>query len=361
MLERFWKRIIRHKHVSIWSIPAFFLWMASFVYRLAFLVKQSSVKEVVKVKVPVISIGNLTVGGSGKTPMVACIAGDLLREGFRVGAVSSGYGRGEEISFIEPGYRVVNMNPEQTGDEVMLLAKELPEAIFSVDVSKTVAASKLAETGDVDVIIVDDGYQHFTLARNINLVTYDAAIKKHLIRMFPRGMLREPLTALRRADIIVITRSNFARDLHKLRRRLQGIHPEADLYHAQFGADELIGRTQTRSVKYMEDKSVFLFAGVGNFRALEKQVAALAGDLDYAMELSDHQQYDQELLQEIKTEAEEWDSDLIVTTAKDWVKLGDFDFGREIYYLNLRIDLDPGEEKLIQNIQQKLNLVKRDS
>ena len=75
----------------------------------------------------------------------------------------------------------------------------------------------------------------------------------------------------------------------------------------------------------------------------------------------DPQQYAQELLQEIKTEAEEWDSDLIVTTAKDWVKLGDFDFGREIYYLNLRIDLDPGEEKLIQNIQQKLNLVKRDS
>ena len=88
------------------------------------------------------------------------------------------------------------------------------------------------------------------------------------------------------------------------------------------------------SVKYLEDKSVFLFAGVGNFRALRKQVAALTADIDCAMELSDHQQYDQTLLQQIRDSAAKAGSDVILTTGKDWVKLGDFD-SRDIDYVRM--------------------------
>jgi tetraacyldisaccharide 4'-kinase len=122
---------------------------------------------------------------------------------------------------------------------------------------------------------------------------------------------------------------------------------------------ELVGRDITRPLKYIEDKAVFLFAGIGNFRALRRQVGALCDDLDCAMELSDHQQYDLELLQRIKDEADRHDSDVILTTGKDWVKLQDFAFGREIYYLSQSVDLDPGEEKLIGNLITRLNLVTR--
>jgi tetraacyldisaccharide 4'-kinase len=177
-----------------------------------------------------------------------------------------------------------------------------------------------------------------------------------MLKAFPYGVLREPISAMSRADVIIITRAKFAKDIAKLRRRLAGFSPRADIYHAGFVSNALIAEDTRLPVKYIEDKSVFLFAGVGNFQSLRKQVTALAGDLDCALELSDHQVYDEPLLSRIKAMADELNSDLILTTCKDWVKLGDFDFGREVYYLSLSIDLDPGEEKLTQKIMQNLNL-----
>lgn len=357
--ERTWKKILRRKGLSLWNIPAFGLWVVSLFYRLAARVSEPSVEEQTRVDVPVLSVGNITVGGTGKTPMVASIASRLLREEYRVGIVSSGWGRPDETPIVEPGYRVSHLPVDSTGDEVMLLAELLPEAWFSVHSVKAEAAKALAATGEVDVIIVDDGFQHRRLYRDLDLVTYDGAVTKKFLHMFPYGLLREPIRSLRRADVIVITRANFAPDLSAVRRRLSRVNPKVELYHAQFGSGDLVGRGRRLPVKYLEDKSVFLFAGVGNFKPLRKQVQVLSGDLDYALELSDHQQYDSELLERIRGLADEADSDVIVTTGKDWVKLGDFDFGRETYYLSQTVDLDPGEEKLIAHIVDRLHLAKR--
>lgn len=356
MLEQIWKRILRREPVSLWHFPAVLLWFGSLGYRVGLSLKRGRTKELVKVDVPVISIGNISVGGTGKTPMVNFLAQFLLADGLRVGIVSSGYARQSEEPFVEPGYRVRELEAAETGDEVKLLALSLPEALFSVHPQKHEAARRLAETGKVDVIIVDDGFQHWELARDIDIVTYDAAIKPHLLRPFPAGVLREPLSALKRADIIIITRSNFAKDILRLQNRLRAINPKAQHYHAQFESTEIVSDEQALSVKYLEDKSVFLFAGVGNFRILRKQVKRFCASLDEAMELSDHQIYTPELLADIKRRADEQDSDVILTTQKDWVKIGDFDFGREAYYLNQEIDLDPGEEKLIASLVERLQL-----
>ncbi len=310
----------------------------------------------VRVGVPVISVGNITVGGTGKTPMVEFIARYLLDDGFRVGIVSSGYGRHHRGSFVEAGYRVQQRPTEETGDEVQLLARLLPAAVFSVDRSKAAAARRLEESQSVDLMIIDDGFQHRQLARDLDLVTYDAAIPGRMLKHFPYGVLREPLTALNRADVIVITRSNFARDIGRLKRRLRRINPRAKHFHAQFFIEELVGHQRRLPVKYLEDKSVFLFGGVGNFRPLRRQVAALSADLDYALELSDHQRYDRSTLKKIKAMVDHHDSDVVLTTGKDWVKLGDFDFEREIYYLAQSIDLDPGEEKLVAHLKRRLSL-----
>jgi len=356
MLEQFWKKIVRRKPYTLWDIPALLLWIASFGYRLGFWLQRKMAGTSVKVSVPLISIGNITVGGSGKTPTVAFLAEDLIDIGVRVGIVSSGYRRSGSESFVAPGYKVQQMGVGVTGDEVMLLAHRLPDAVFSVNPIKAIAAQELAESGQVDVIIVDDGFQHHRLARDIDLVTYDAGLKKRWLKPFPYGLLRESRKALGRADIIVITRAKFALDINAIKRDLRKLNPSAHIYHAAFEAHNLIGRDRQWPIKYLEDKSVYLFAGVGNFRSLKRQVSALAGDLDYALELSDHQAYEQALLEKIKTNAARFDSDLILTTFKDWVKLSDFDFGREFYYLDLVVDLNPGEEKLVAEIMQRLNL-----
>jgi len=360
MLEQLWKKIIRREPYSYLDLPAFLLWLASFLYRAAFKLRRAVAGEPVRLSAPVLSVGNITVGGSGKTPVVAFLARDLLSAGIRVGIVSSGYGRTDRAPFIERGYKVQEMQVAQTSDEIMLLARLLPEAHFSVDPVKTTAARRLAESCEVDMIIVDDGFQHFGLARDIDLVTYDAGLERRLLKPFPYGVLREPKSALARADIIVITRAKFAIDINAIKRDLRKISPGAGLYHATFHAVNIIGQDRRLSIKYLEDKSVFLFAGVGNFRALERQVSALSADLDHALELSDHQRYDTTLLEHIKKKADHYDSDLILTTFKDWVKVGNFDFDREFYYLDLVIDLDPGEEKFVAEVIDRLKLTPRE-
>lgn len=360
--ESVWKKILRRRRFSLWGLAALPLWAASLPYRFVPRLARRFTRETVRPKVPVVCIGNITVGGTGKTPLVKLVADMLTAEGFRVGIVSSGYGRRSDKSFIEPGYRVSStMAADETGDEVMLLATLLPDAIFSVGSIKAEAAVQLADLNQVDLIIVDDGFQHYRLERDLDLVTYDAAIKGHLMRPFPAGVMREPRSALRRADAIVITRSNFARDIGVLQKRLRRISPRAAHYTAQFSTNELIGRDRQWPIKYIEDKSVLLFAGIGNFEPLRRQMSVLAGDLDEAIEFSDHQEYDRETLEAIKRVADEHESDVIVTTGKDWVKLGDFDFGREIYYLAQSIDLDPGEEQLAAWIIEQLGLRKEDT
>lgn len=361
MLERVWKAILRRGSLSLLAIPAMLLWLVSLVYRVLFRLKRATVGDPQKVKVPVIAIGNLTVGGSGKTPLVEFIARHLIDRGMRVGIVSSGYGRSTDRSFVEPGYRVQEMEASETGDEVSLLALLLPDAVYSVDRNKTAAAQRLAETNLADVIIVDDAFQHFTLARDIDIVTFDAAVRKRMLRPFPYGLLREPLTALSRADVLIITRFNLARDRSRLRRELNRLAPRVPQYRAQFVLSELVGADQRLPIKYIEDKSVFLFAGIGNFRSLLTQVDSLAGDLDFALELSDHQRYDDALLTRIKRLADKYESDMIVTTGKDWVKIRGFDFGRECYYLGLSVDLDPGEERLVTYLMERLGLEEQDS
>ncbi|MEW6411817.1 MAG: tetraacyldisaccharide 4'-kinase [Candidatus Zixiibacteriota bacterium] len=358
MLERWWKKIVRRPGMSLLAIPAFFLWLVSLVYRLGFYIRKKTTKPMVKLNIPVISIGNISVGGTGKTPLVAVLSRFMLDEGYRIGIVSSGYGRSSEEPVLGEGYEIRDLDPDITGDEMKHLAGLLPDAVFSVDKVKAIAAQRAADSGKVDLVIVDDGFQHFQLARDIDIVTYDAAIKRKQLKPFPYGFLREPVSSLKRADVIIITRAKFAKNLHGLQKRLLRINKSAEHYHAQFTATNIIGKEQTLSVKYLEDKSVFLFAGVGNFGSLRRQVSALCADLDFAMELSDHQVYDEELLERIKTLADKYDSDLILTTGKDWVKLQDFDFDREIYYLNQTVDLDPGEEKLVAYIEEKLKLEK---
>ncbi|HOD65729.1 MAG TPA: tetraacyldisaccharide 4'-kinase [candidate division Zixibacteria bacterium] len=359
MIERCWKRFLRRSGMSPWGLLGPPLWLASLLYRFVPGLHRRLTKERVRLSVPVIAVGNITVGGTGKTPMVHLLARRLIDEGFRIGIVSAGWGRAGDEPILDEGTGLQDRSADDVGDEVLLLAHLVPQAVFSIHPSKSEGARRLAACGErLDAVIVDDAFQHYRLARDLDLVTYDAALPARVLRPFPYGVMREPRSALRRADIVVITRANFARDIGRLSRRLCKISPRAAHYTAQFSISGLVGAERRYPVKYLEDKSVFLFAGVGNFEPLRRQVSVLAGDLDAALELSDHQRYDAATLARIKRLADRHDSDVIVTTGKDWVKIRHFDFGRELYYLAQSVDLDPGEEQLIAAIEDRLNLRK---
>lgn len=358
MFEKLWKKILRRERFSYLSLLAFVLWIVSLFYSVIIKLFWMTSKDVIKTKTPLISIGNITVGGTGKTPIVAFIAQFLLKEDYKIGIVSSGYGRKSSKNYILDGYKISQLDSSEIGDEVKHLAEILPNAIFSIHHIKAEAARLLDKMNDVDLIIVDDGFQHRQLHRDLNIVTIDASIDKKHLKLFPYGILREPEKQLSEASHFIFTRTELAQELPSLIQHITEYNHDAIQYFARFSATEIIGYKQSFPIKYLEDKSVLLFAGIGNFKALEKQVLRLCAEIDFALEFSDHQEYTKELLESIKLLADKHNSDLILTTGKDIVKLDNFDFGREFYYLNQTIDLDPGEEKLIEYIKKELNLKK---
>lgn len=361
MLESIWKKILRRRGVSLWSIPAAVLWVLSLGFGIATKVRSTKPKDQVRVSVPVISVGNIAVGGSGKTPLVKLLTQLLLQRGLRVGIVSSGFGRSIDMPLVEEGRAIFARSADETGDEPKMLAGEFPDVQFAIHPSKTQGARLLVERGQVDVMIVDDGFQHTGLHRDLDLVAFDAAVPPRRLRLFPYGVLREPVKSLSRADLIVITRADFSKDISSLKADVRRRAPQSEIYSARFNAGELVGRNRRKPVKYLDDKSVLLFAGVGHFDSLRRQVQAMSGALVATVELADHHRYDHNTFEHIERVVDRVNPDVILTTAKDWVKAGNFDFGREFYYLTLQVDLDPGEEHLAALVMARLGLANGES
>ena len=356
MLEQFWKIILRRGRYSPLAVPAFFLWVASYLYRFGSRIRSMMSGEPIKVSVPVISVGNLTVGGSGKTPIVGLLAREFLKRGVRVGVVSSGYGRTHRKPILAAGSEIQSRRAVETGDEVLLLAYSAPEAVFSIDRTKAVAAQRLVESGRVDLIIVDDGFQHRKLARDYDIVAYDVSVEDRLLRPFPYGVLREPLAALRRADAVILTRTELDHHPAAVREMVQRYAPNAEIVDSRFRISELVASKGRFETKLLQVRSAFLFAGIASFESLVRQVKPMVRSLDFALELADHQRYNRALLHRIKGMADRLNSECILTTGKDWVKTGHFDFGRESYYLELEVELRPSTEQFIANLAHKLKV-----
>lgn len=164
------------------------------------------------VGVPVISVGNITTGGTGKTPLVEWIARRLAERGDRVCVLTRGYRRANpaERVVVSDGKRIV-ADIEQSGDEAMMLARFLiGKAAVVCDANRVAGARWAIENLNPDVLILDDGFQHLRIARDLDVVTVDATNPRGNGRLLPAGILREPIGSLRRADCIIVTRSSEA-------------------------------------------------------------------------------------------------------------------------------------------------------
>lgn len=356
MLEQLWKIILRRGKYSPLAVPAFFLWILSYLYRFGARLRQMFSGKKVTLSVPVISVGNLTVGGSGKTPIVGLLAKEFVKRGVRVGVVSSGYGRTLRKPVVGTGNELQSRRAVEIGDEVLLLAYSVPEAVFSIDRTKAVAAKRLAESGSVDLIIVDDGYQHRKLARDYDIVAFDVSVEERLLKQFPYGVLREPLTSLKRAHAVILTRTELDYHPGTVEEMLRRHAPNAEILDSRFKISELIAANGRFETKLLQVRSAFLFAGIASFESLIRQVKPMVRRLDFALELADHQRYNRALLHRIKGMADRFHSECILTTGKDWVKTGRFDFGRESYYLELEVELRPSTAQFIESLAQTLKV-----
>lgn len=266
---------------------------------------------------PVISVGNLTVGGTGKTPVVAWIARLLLDWGLRPAVVSRGYrGRAGSGPLLVSEGRGPLCAPARCGDEPYLLARTLPGVLVVVG-SDRVAGAEAARRAGAQAVILDDGYQHRRLARDLDLLLVDAGNPFGTGRLLPAGILREPLAELRRADLVLVTRSRVGERFPAIERTLRRFNRSAPLLPS---GHRRVGFVGTRGETAARPSRAVAFCGIG-------QPAPFRADLlDEGIELvdfrvhPDHHPYSEAEFSELRELAERHRAAL-VTTEKDLVRL----------------------------------------
>jgi tetraacyldisaccharide 4'-kinase len=269
----------------------------------------------------VISVGNLTTGGTGKTPMVLWIAERLLAEGKKVGILTRGY-RGEKITqSFENNSQAGSTNAgATTSDEVRLLQSRLgPRVRFGVGANRYEQGRELANRG-VNWFVLDDGFQHLRLARDVDIVLIDATNPFSGGRLLPAGHLREPRSALARADIIVITRSTHAPAIESAIRR----DSAAPIFYARPKLDAIRSLTDGRlggAVTAEALPKLFAFCGIGNPVAFLDNVRSWGLDIVGHKFFPDHHRYTEHDDQEILRLASEAGAGGLICTEKDLYNL----------------------------------------
>jgi tetraacyldisaccharide 4'-kinase len=297
----------------------------------------------------VISVGNLTTGGTGKTPMVLWIAERLLAEGKNVGILTRGY-RGDKIAALptnnlqtaatHAGAKIIS----RTGDEVRLLQSRLGDRVhFGVGANRLEQGRELAKRG-VNWFILDDGFQHLQLARDVDIVLVDATNPFSGGRLLPAGHLREPRSALARAGIIVITRSTHAPAIESAIRR----DSVAPIYYARPKLDAIHNVTDGQlggTVAPDALPKLFAFCGIGNPTAFLDDLRGWGLDIVGHKFFSDHHRYTGHDDQEILRQASEAGASGLICTEKDLYNLHANYYGKlPTFYCSISMQIDNADD-----------------
>ena len=350
-----WRRVM---HAAMQGLPvpywaraaAWPLWLASHGYRAAAAAHRAGyhlgVRHRRRLPCPVVSIGNLTVGGTGKTPLAEWTAHWLQRQGWRVAVLSRGYGgtMGKRPLVVSRGEGPVT-GWRTTGDEAYLLATRLPGVPVLVGRDRFASGSYACEKFGAQVLVLDDGFQHHALHRDCDIVLIDAASPFGHGALLPRGTLREPLHALRRAQVIVLTRvETAAGSLPALSLRIRRYAQRQPIYHMAVNPDGLYRHDTGRSVdlSWLRERRVVAFAGLGNPRAFAASLERCGAHLTAFLTFPDHHPYTSADWQAIEETARDEGAEALITTQKDAVRLEPSWLLRApVYSLRIRVEVAP--------------------
>lgn len=286
-----------------------------------------------RVRVPVVSVGNITLGGVGKTPLVEWLARWYRARGVRVTLISRGYGA-------EEGSR---------NDEALELEQKLPDVPHVQNPDRVEAAEMAIEEFECQLILLDDAFQHRRIHRDVDIVVLDALEPFGFEHVFPRGALREPLSGLRRADAVVLSRADLvsAEARTAIRERVHRFAPEAAWVEMRHRPRVLVsadGREETLSL--LEGANVAAFCGIGNPVGFRGTLESCGCRIVAFREFPDHHAYTRDDVESlIEWSTEQADASLIVCTHKDLVKIGEPSLGpRPLWALVIGVELLAGQE-----------------
>jgi tetraacyldisaccharide 4'-kinase len=324
-----------------------------------------------KISAPVISVGNITTGGTGKTPLVEWVARAVAKEGRRVCILTRGYGRARESKrvVVSDGEHIF-ADAREGGDEPRLLAENLRGVAAVVsDADRVTAARWAVENLKSEVFILDDGFQHLRIARNLDMVVVDATNPWGGGKLLPRGRLREPLRELARADCIILTRCEQVHDVDSLRKQAQRLSGASPI---------LLSRTRTKTLRslnttttensatdlpihhsslithHSSSQPFLAFCAIGNPASFYEHLRKDGHTLKLTRAFADHHAYTQRDIDSLISDAQRAGALALLTTAKDAVKLRSLRFDLPCYVLEIELEFDD-EEKLHSLIREAIS------
>ena len=343
MIELFKKYIISlmkdERSEPLDSIMKGILWVLSLIYSLVISfvdwMYKTGIEKVYKASLPVVSVGNITLGGTGKTPLVIFLADHLVSSGKKPAILTRGYG----------------------GDEDRMLKDELAEVPVYVGGDRVKSAQK-AKKKKADIIILDDGFQHRRIVRELNILLLDAVSIFGNGYLFPRGVLREPESAVKRADIFILTKTDRI-NMHRrsdVVSHLNRIAPGkpvvltrhrpsflSDATGSSYAADSICGRR------------VCLVSGIADPDYFSFMAGSLGASVVARIDYIDHHRYRQADIDRMSEEARHHDVENIIVTRKDYVKIKELDISsikEKLLILNITIDVMQGKEDLFAGLDR---------
>lgn len=302
-------------------------------------------RKITRVEVPVISVGNLTVGGTGKTPLVEWLAKYFRRHDVRVAIISRGYGA-------EAG--AVN-------DEALELEQRLPDVPHLLNPDRVAAANIAIEELESQLLLLDDAFQHRRIARDLDIVLVDALEPFGFEHLLPRGTLRESLAGFRRADVVVLTRADLleAADRHAIRQRVERYRPDVVWVEAAHAPQTLLASTgREATIDSLRGQRVAAFCGIGNPAGFRHTISTCGYELAEFREFPDHHRYTSEDVAALTAWANEQDIAAVLCTCKDLVKLAVPRLGKKpLWSVSIGIELLTGEAALNERLQPLLERI----
>jgi len=310
----------------------------------------------------VISIGNITVGGTGKTPFTAFLV-EKLKHDNDITVISRGYGAEQKA---KKPIRVRNegkllCGAELAGDELFMLAEKIKDVNFIRARDRYSGGVMAEENGFLGLIILDDGFQHYQLERDLDILLIDGRNPFSNRKLLPAGLLREPFSEIKRADIIIITRTENLDEgeIDRIEKKLSSCTDEKKpVFRAEIKNDSILtlDSLQKHSLEFLQNRKVFAFCGIGSPDAFKRSLKDSNADIAGFKAFADHHSYSEEDLLNLAEKFQKSAAEIMVTTEKDSVKIikhRKITDELPIYKLAVKISLNK-EDKFIESVQRIL-------
>ncbi len=298
---------------------------------------------------PVISIGNITLGGVGKTPLVLLVAEYLSNKRARPVILIRGYMDERPITL---------KDPRTMSDEALTLEAALENVPVMIGRDRLKSARRALKEHGVDVFILDDGFQHWRLHRNLDIVAIDTTNPFGNGQLIPRGTLREPVDALKRANLFVLTKVDAGKDnIERIIKKIRELNSEAPIVQAVHVPVGLMSITHPKrhwDLQFLRGKKVCGFCGIGDPSSFKNSLLALGAEVVAFIPFMDHHCYTESDIHKILDEGLKKGATTLITTEKDKVKLEEFKHlfkdDQELLFLKIKIEITQGKDEFFHRI-----------